>query len=203
MTHAILAALMALPAAVDPSESDVERVARYEVIAHAIESASLAATCQGPYSAASWCVPVWQGPRIDLVSLLITEGWWESKFLRRVGAGRCWPNECDAVRLRDGRIYHRSRHYWQLQQSTFVPKEAWLELVGIEYEPTTLAAYSAAVVLGEGLKRCRSVSGAIAFYAQPRSCGWSGATARNSTFEYVRGRLRADAGTPRPDSDRV
>jgi hypothetical protein len=121
--------------------------------------------------------------------LLVTQGWWESKFIRRIGAGRCKSFECDALVLRDGRVFHRSRHYWQLQTSSFVPPYTWNELVGTEYEPTTLAAHSASVVLGQGLKRCGNVSGAIAFYAGVAKCAWSGVPTRLATFRHVKSRL--------------
>ena len=189
MKEAILAVLVGLPPASDTTESAAILSARLETIAAAIESACLQATCHGPYSDAAWCTRVWSGRREDLAALLVTQGWWESKFAERIGAGRCRSFECDPLVLRDGRVLHRSRHYWQLQTSSFVPRHLWNDLVGTEYEPTTLAAHAAAVVLGEGLKRCGSVPGAISFYAGGGKCAWSGMTTRVAMFRSVRSKL--------------
>jgi hypothetical protein len=189
MKETILAVLIGLPPAVDSTETAAERSARLETVAAAIESASLEATCKGPYSGAHWCRPVWSGRREDLAALLVTQGWWESKFADRIGAGRCRSFECDALVLRDGRVIHRSRHYWQLQTSSFVPAYLWSQLVGTEYEPTTLAAYAAAIVLGEGLKRCGSVTGAISFYAGGGKCSWNGGASRVAMFRAVKSKL--------------
>lgn len=162
---------------------------RAAVIAEAIHSATLEATCTGPFTGADWCSPIWPSnePAL-LIGSLIKIGKDESGFLERVGAGRCRPEECDPLEIAEGVFVHRARHYWQCHSSRLVPE--WDELVGVEYWPTRQAAYAAARVLGAAYKRCGSLEGALALYATGRKCVWSGADDRARAARRIERRLR-------------
>jgi hypothetical protein len=162
-------------------ETHDERLARMTTTAEAMHSAALEATCSGPFEGADFCTPVWQGKPAELVALLGAVGWHESAFAKHVGAGACKPWECDGG---------RARHYWQTQAGPRLPRAEWLELEGVEYYPTTRAAYAAARELGFGHRRCRSIEGAIAFYARPATgCRWPGAAPRARTYRRLLARL--------------
>ena len=173
MVEAILGALLALPGLPLPGETQTDWRARAEVIARAIDSATLHATCGGPYRETDWCKPVWRRERSQLVAVLIVQGYFESRFAARVQAGRCRRDECDAIALPGGRIFHRARSYWQIHASPLVPWREWRTLAGIEFVPTADAAYAAARVVGHGYARCDSIDGALAIFATGRSCRWS------------------------------
>jgi hypothetical protein len=173
MVEAILGVLLALPGLPLPSESQSAWNARARVIAQAIDSATLHATCSGPYQDADWCEPVWRGARAKLAAVLIVQGYFESRFAAHVQAGRCRRDECDAIALPGGRVFHRARSYWQLHASSIVPWHEWRTLAGLEFVPTADAAYAAARVVGFGYTRCESIEGAVAIFATGRSCHWS------------------------------
>jgi hypothetical protein len=173
MVEAILGALLALPGLPLRGETEEAWHARAQVIARAIDSATLHATCTGPYQEADGCVPVWRRDPSQLAAILIVQGYFESRFAAHVQAGLCRRNECDAVSLPGGRVFHRARSYWQLHASPLVPWPEWRTLAGVELIPTTDAAYAAARVVGYGYSRCDSVDGAIAIFATGRSCRWS------------------------------
>lgn len=173
MVEAILGVLLSLPGLPLRGETPEAWHGRARVIAQAIDSATLHATCTGPYQDAEECVPVWRRERSQLMAILIAQGYFESRFAAHVQAGRCRRNECDAVSLPGGRIFHRARSYWQLHASPLVPWPEWRTLTGLEFVPTADAAYAAARVVGYGYSRCDSVDGAIAIFATGRSCRWS------------------------------
>ena len=185
--------LLSLPAYHADKESSEARFHRLETIARAIDSASLEATCTGPFADADeWCRPVWGGSRAELAALLVAVAWHETRLARHIHEGRCAEYECDAVRLPDGRLFHRARSVWQLHASGLVPPPVWREIVGTAYYPTTRAAYAAASVLGAGVRRCGSVNGAVAFYAKGTGCRWSGAAPRVVLYRRIISRLTTD-----------
>jgi hypothetical protein len=182
----LLHTLLSLPAYHLDRETPDERLERASTTADAIASATLEATCTGPFTGADFCVPVWDGERLELAALLVAIGWHESTFAKHVGAGACKPWECDGG---------RARHYWQTQAGPRLPRAEWLELEGVEYYPATRAAYAAARELGFGYRRCKSIEGAVAFYARPKTgCRWPGAAARAATYRRVLGQLAGSAG---------
>lgn len=181
----ILHALLSLAPYHLDRESPAERLERMGTTAQAIDSAVLEATCSGPFAGADYCAPVWRGAPLELAALLVALGQHESTFARHVGAGACKPWECDRG---------RARHYWQTQPGPRLPRAEWAELEGVEYYPTTRAAYAAARELGYGFARCKSIEGALAFYARPKTgCRWPGAAARAATYRRVLGQMRAPA----------
>ena len=173
MVEAILGALLALPGLPLPGETPEAWHTRAEVIARAIDSATLHATCSGSYRETEECEPVWRRERSQLAAVLIVQGYFESRFAARVQAGLCRRDECDAIALPGGRVFHRARSYWQLHASLLVPWHEWRTLAGVEFVPTADAAYAAARVVGYGYSRCDSIDGAIAIFATGRSCRWS------------------------------
>lgn len=147
LAEAILAVLLRLPAWHE-DQAELARVERMTTIAIAITAAS--------------------GGDLKLAALVIMEGEWETRYNRRVHAGECERWECDPVSHRDT-VRHTSITPWQLKQNS-MSRDAWLAMVGTGVEPTTLAARESARRLTLGLKRCRSIKGAITLYAVG-SCG--------------------------------
>lgn len=162
MKTTLLVILMALP--IRGSDAAPELEPRMRVVADAVAVASVADD--------------WPDSRESLAGLLVSIGYYESGYSRRIGEGRCGPNECDAVRGADGRIWHRARSYWQIQQSALVPLDDWRRMVGTGPEPVRLAASTAARLLVHGRLRCGTQSGAVSLYATGKTCRWSGATQR-------------------------
>ena len=109
--------------------------------------------------------PGWKRPKVELAALLYTEAVWESRLNRRVHAGECGKDECDPTH-RNGKVYHSSVSVWQLKQNT-MSREAWLSMVGITTEATTLAAGEAARRLAHGIRYCAegTIEGAMNAYA--------------------------------------
>jgi hypothetical protein len=194
MIEAILSALLGLPGLPPGNEALEAWNQRARVIAQAIDSATLQATCSGPYRDADWCEPVWRGDRATLAAILIVQGYYESRFAERVQAGRCRRDECDAIRLPGGRVFHRARSYWQLHASKLLPWREWHAIAGVEFVPTADAAYAAARVLGLGRARCETVEGTLAMFATGRSCRWRRAAERARMIQSVERTLRQ----PRP-----
>ena len=151
---------------------DVEHLT---TVAEAISSASLAATCSGPWVTLG-CTRVWPGSRGDLEALLVVIGVRESGFRKRIAEGDCRKRECD-----NG----RARHYWQAHVSSWLPLDSWSALVGADYYTTVVAAYVAARTLGSGLAHCGTIEGAVSAYARG-ACTWRGAAARVRDWERVR-----------------
>jgi hypothetical protein len=196
MIEAILSALLSLPGLPLADETKEAWNERARVIAQAIDSATLQATCSGPYRGADWCEPVWHGDRSTLAAILIVQGYFESRFAAHVQAGRCRRDECDAITLSGGRVFHRARSYWQLHASSLVPWNEWYRLAGVEFVPTADAAYAAARVVGLGLTRCETLEGAVAMFATGRSCRWTRAAQRVRMAQNVERGLREH----RPDA---
>lgn len=183
ITGIILAMLLSLPPAyVDQDE--VNREERMQVIAEAIAHASSRATCSDIY-AEPGCSRIWNGDSEDLAAMLVTKGWWESRFVSNVHAGKCKDYECDAVKTKHG-IIHRARSPWQIQRTAY-SESLWTEMVGDDFESTRNAAWVAAKILSEGKRRCKSNFGAISWYANGR-CNWSKTQNRFLTFEKLTNR---------------
>jgi hypothetical protein len=169
----VLAILLSLPPAYADNETTEQRDDRMFTIASAIDEVSDRATCQGFYDE-DGCLPIWSGTKRQLDALLVTKGWWESRFSLRVHAGKCRPDECD---------FGRARSPWQLQRTAYSEPE-WSTMVGVGLRPTRQAAWSAAKVLSEGMRRCKSPHGALAWYGVQR-CQWSGAKNRFGTYSRL------------------
>jgi hypothetical protein len=156
-------------------------------IGRAVVEVVMRARCAGAYAVPAYavpaCKPIWFGGEKELAALLITKGWWESRFAKNVHEGKCDSNECDAVKLRDGGVVHRARSPWQLQRTAYSDPE-WPTMVGTSFEATRDAAWAAAKVLAEGQRRCKSARGALSWYGWQR-CEASGVGNRLVTYERL------------------
>lgn len=178
----ILAALLALPG--------VKNEGHLEAVAAGIQGAVLQATCTGDWAATDDCVPTWTRSPEELAALLITTGYWESKFLARIGAGRCEKWECDPSKDRSGRLYHRARGFYQVQASTAVTADEWRHMYGLGEYRVFVASSVAARLLGRHHASCKTIQGAISGYATGGRCGWRKAGARMTTYQRTLERLQ-------------
>jgi len=156
------------------AETPVQRQDRIGVIAQAIDDASLRAVCGEDWAGSDLCTPVWFGERVDLAMLLVTLGWWESRFARYVHAGA--PGAGGALTP------------WQLEHGEHLPWQRWRALPGLKVVPTTEAAWEASRAISLGMGHCGTVRGAISLYATGQSCSWSGADRRLRTYVHLRSR---------------
>lgn len=165
----ILAALVALPPAWE-DRAEVDRHVRLGMIADGIADAAL--------------VESWPGAPDELAAALVAIGWHESRYARRIHAGRCGPRECDAVADARGRVvWHRARSPWQVQLSGVVPPALWRAARGITPEATGAGAEAAALALSSARRKCGDRwqpwdVGAVSMYATGRRCRWHRAPER-------------------------
>ena len=153
------------PAYIDVNE--VGREVRIQTIAEATAQAVGLASCLGPYEKTT-CEKIWNDSPQDLAALIVTKGWWESRFSKNVHEGKCKPYECDPVTIRQtGKIMHLARTPWQFQRTAF-SEPFWEKMVGTDLDSTRYAAYTAAVILSRGKNACKSNQGAIIWYARGR-----------------------------------
>lgn len=178
----ITAILLSLEPAYSDKEGWEERTARMETIAQAIDDASSKATCSDRYETSD-CKKTWTKDKKSLGLLLVTKGFWESRFAKNVHEGKCRSYECDAFRATDGRVRHLARSPWQIQRTSLVTKEEYLKMKSSTLESTTMSANVATRYLVNGMKSCNTIKGAISIYSGAKTCDWSGATRRNSFYE--------------------
>lgn len=188
---AVKAAISSLPGVQDEGQLDAA--------AAGIVSASAEATCTLDWKRADWCRPIWPTSRHSLQAALITAGYFESRWLARIGRGECRKNECDAYKFR-GRIYHRARGYYQIQRSGLVSSREWVEMLGTNEGATFVASAVSARILARNYSYCRTYSGMFSGYARGGNCQWKGAGLRSRFMEKIAmPRLqaaRAVAGSP-------
>lgn len=177
LTSITLAMLLSLPPAYVDRE-EVGRETRMQVIADAVAQTTERASCTGAYEEPS-CTAIWKDEPRQLAALLITKGWWESRFVKNVHEGRCKKDECDATEW-NGVLIHRARSPWQFQKTSYAA-DLWAHSKGADLNSTRNAAFVAARILSDGKKRCRSNYGALAYYGLQR-CQWKGARRRYLTF---------------------
>lgn len=162
----IFAMLMTLAPYAGDIETEKERAVRLSVIAKAIETSSTTIK--------------WSGSQRELATLLIVQGWSESRFAKHVHEGKCRvkQGECDAG---------RAVSPWQLHAGYSFRRAEWKSAEGADLKATTVAAKRAAQVLSRGRNFCKSIQGAISLYATGASCRWKGAASRLSLFRRLRG----------------
>ncbi len=177
----------------EPSYGDKEswdaRTERMTVIAKAIDDASSKATCSDVYAIAS-CQKTWKGSKKDLAILLVTKGYWESRFAKNVHEGKCGAKECDAI-LVNGNIKHKARSPWQIQRTLLVSKDEYSQMNSSTNESTTMSANIATRYLVVGMNTCHTIKGAIAQYGGA-GCNWSGADHRYAFFKSLSSRSQED-----------
>lgn len=201
MVQAILAAMLALPLVQYPKgdedpETKEAREARYEVIAQGIDFAVRTATCS-TLEPVEGCTPWWPADQGEqLASMLVSLGWWESKFMLRIHENKCRTNECDSFKSWDGTIGHRAKSVWQVQRNPrVVSKKEWEGMGGASQDQTNTAALVAARVLAASRSRCakgmtlRWEHPSVAAYATGFACSWSGADKRVTTYKRTLARI--------------
>jgi hypothetical protein len=176
----VLMILLALPAAYT-DRNEENRHERMAVIADAITEVCVRATCEGAYEGPS-CEPIWHRSHRELAALLVTKGWWESRFASHVHAGKCKKDECDAVKTQYG-VIHLARSPWQLQRTSF-SEDVWDHMLGDDLSSTRNAAWAAARVLAYGMDQCHTPRGALSWYGA-QTCQWQGAGNRYRTYERL------------------
>lgn len=174
----LLVILLWLPPYYADEEAPEAREARLGRVAVAIHSAGASLTCAAA-DAEDDCRPKWRRSRTELELLLLTQGFWESRYARHVHRGNCLPHECD-----EG----RARSPWQLQRGGHLGPEVWLKINDDTQGATSLAALHAGIALSRAYSRCRTVPGAVSMYATGKRCTWSGTAERLSWLKRVRAR---------------
>ena len=173
-----------------PSYGDMEpwseRTGRIEIVAKAIDEASSKATCSDAYNVAG-CERKWPGTKKELALLLVTKGYWESKFAKNVHEGKCRAYECDAQKV-NGKVSHRARSLWQIQKTGLVSPEEYGKMRTSSQESTTLSAEVATRYLSIGMNKCKTIKGAISIYGGADSCNWKGAEGRYAFFKSLLGK---------------
>ena len=152
---------------------------RLEVIAAAIENATLRATCGDRWPELG-CEPVWPRSPEALAGLLVAKAWKESALARRWHAGECRSGECD---------HGLSLSLWQIRKTSWMREHPHEELARTSLIPTTYAAWYASVILSRGLKQCGTLAGAISIYATGHRCHWRGAPARVALAQTMTRRI--------------
>lgn len=193
----ILSLLMALPGVGIPHDGesvDAHRV-RLGVAAYSILSAANQATCSDEWAKLVDCQRIWPGSRDELVLALVTVGFHESRFLGRIQAGKCRKDECDAYKDALGRVQHRSRTYYQIQQTGAVTSDEWREMVGTEVWPTFVATSVAARVLSTARTACARHGAwpapTFSRYGTGASCAWGRVGSRVSTYKKAEQMFRS------------
>jgi hypothetical protein len=157
------------------------------VVAEAIGKAANDLKCHEgkirPEVQARVSIPVvcWPHRRDDLVLLLVTQGYWESKYAKFVHDGTCNRKKtapsCDSK---------RAASVWQIQSSRQVTRLTWQRMIGTQQEATNMAAFTAGRLLALARQSCGSVVGAISMYGTGRHCAWKGAKPRERFWWKLR-----------------
>lgn len=179
----ITAILLSLEPSYSDKESWADRTARMEIIAEAIDDASSRATCEEKYNTPD-CKKTWTKGRRSLALLLVTKGFWESRFAKNVHEGKCRAYECDSY-TSQGHVFHRARSPWQIQRTGLVAKEEYDKMNTSTRESTTMSANVAARYLVMGMNSCQTIPGAMAIYGGAKSCVWDGVKPRVQFYNML------------------
>ena len=179
----IVTILLSLEPSYSDKETWADRTARMEIIAEAIEDASTKATCEEKYNTPD-CKKTWTRGRRSLALLLITKGFWESKFAKNVHEGRCRTYECDSYTV-NGNTHHRARSPWQIQRTGLVAKEEYDKMNSSTRESTTMSANVAARYLVMGMNSCKTIPGTMAIYGGAGTCTWDGVKPRVDFYNLL------------------
>lgn len=197
LQNTIFALLLMLPShKEDKIESDNDRTQRMQIIATAITNASRDVICNGTQDP-NYC---WNATQQELAVLLTTKGWFETKYNKRLHAGKCYDQECDPIWKsttdKHGKtiktvVGWRARTSWQIHYQQFMSKEEWTEMIGDSERSTYLAALNAAKILAFGMNRCggysteNKIERAIAMYATGKHCSWKGTKNRMYVYQSL------------------
>jgi len=185
-TTYITTILLGLQPSYGDKETWQERTDRMTIIAQAIDDASSRSTCSDKHDVPD-CKPTWPSDKESLALLLVTTGYWESKFAKNVHEGKCKPYECDAIKNLSGKtIGHRAKTIWQIQKTPLETREEYDKMNSSSLESTTMAAIVAIRHLALGMKKCNTTIGAMSMYATSKACIWSGAKPRDSFYKELK-----------------
>lgn len=178
----------------EPSYGDKEswevRTERMKVVAQAIDDASSKATCSEAYAVPT-CEKKWAGSKKELAMLLVTKGYWESRFAKNVHEGKCRAKECDAIVV-SGQVRHLARSPWQIQRvESLVSADEYKLMNSSTVEATKMSANVATRYLSLGFNRCHNIKGTIAAYGGA-DCNWDGANERYKFFKFLSARTEKD-----------
>lgn len=127
----------------------------------------------------------------ECAAYVITTGRFESNYAINVQAGACLPYQCDPFKLRNGRIVHRARSWWQGWRND-TPIERWDAIEGLDQEAISQAAILAAERLRSARFRCGPEPGSV--FAGYGGRGCKGRVRhhdeRIATFEKIRAKLQ-------------
>jgi len=187
LASAILTVLLSLsPAYCPPSAActtPAQRHAHLAVVSRAIARASQRATCTGIPDP---CHRIWPGTPRELAAVLVAIGFWESRFSRRVQAGKCPWSGCT-------RWNRRAHSDWQIESSPAVSRPLWRAIVGLGQSHVDLAAWTSARLLGLARGRCGHhahwMARTVSCYATGSSAHWPGADRRARMAWWVGWRL--------------
>lgn len=184
----LLLVLMSLKPYYTDKETWEERQARMAIVAAAIDDASSKLTCEDKYKNED-CKREFAGSKRQIALMLVTKGWWESRFAKHVHENQCGPDECDAVK-KNGVVFHRARSPWQIQRTGLLVPGEWTSMKGPVETSTVVSAGVAGRILSYGFKRCGTVDGSFGAYAGG-GCGWSGALNRGAFFRRLSAKTEA------------
>lgn len=178
----ITTVLMSLGPSYADGETWEQRNERMTIVAKAIDDAASKATCSDQY-AGGGCKKTWTKDKKSLALLLVTKGFWESRFSKNVHEGNCRAYECDAYKVAN-KVYHRARSPWQVQKTGLVTEEEYAKMASASLESTTMSANVAARYLTRGYAHCKTIPGAISNYAGA-GCSWKGTKPRFAFYESL------------------
>jgi len=137
----------------DRKEDPKERQDRFTQLTQAQWDVVDELTCTGSYANADdhqesdgpLCVVQFPGKKEHLVTMLMTAGFWESRFSRRIQAGDCKEGECDGG---------RARSVYQVQNNGTFPSELWENAEGLDWDSTRSATKASALTLSAAYRAC-------------------------------------------------
>ncbi|MHC4606811.1 MAG: hypothetical protein ACYTAF_07715 [Planctomycetota bacterium] len=167
--------VLRLPPSTADTETRLERAERAVTFALALDAAVTRATCKPAGRVLPGCRPIWNGSRRSLGLWLLTLAWEETRLARHVHAGKCKPWEC-------GGRPARWVSPWQISRSPMVSKALHVDCVGLELQPTAVAAWTAARIFTASWAHCPTPQGALACYMTGSRCTHPRAEARLRTY---------------------
>lgn len=169
----------------DIDEPKEARIERFDVVARAQVEVGAQLTCSGAFESEG-CARAFPGTQGELIALLMTAGWWESRYNRRIHAGECASDECDGG---------ASRSVYQVQNNGTYPEELWENSVGLDYESTLNATRAAALSFSAAWRVCHKkhgTKGVWAAYGRGHcTASFPGQISRNRWYQRRLRQLRA------------
>jgi len=138
-------------------EKPEDRKERLDIVADTQLDVAYELTCTGVYDTPE-CEPQFHSDYRKLVGLIITAGFWETRYARRIQLGDCKKkgekmplggvasrNECDSG---------RARSVYQVQKNGAYPEELWDNALGLDWQSHRDAAMAAGLTFSHAWKKC-------------------------------------------------